>query len=86
MIIQVASTYVYIGCIDCSRPVDPNVWLTAMLMESESPQPFYNEDFKVWADGILRKDINITQDDSITPACCRNVYLYLIKGDPHTTS
>ena len=70
-----------IGAVDCSKLYEPNVWLTAMMKESEAPQPFCSASFKAWADSILRRDINISQE-SITTACCREVYLHLVNEDP----
>lgn len=69
------------GSVDCGKVYEPNLWLTAMVRESECAQPFYSESFKAWADNILRRDMNISQDD-ITFACCRQVYLHIINEDP----
>lgn len=70
------------GAVDCSKLYEPSLWLAAMLRESESPKAFYSASFKVWADCILRCDINISQE-SITAFCCCEVYLHLINEDPH---
>ena len=69
------------GSVDCSKQFDPNIWLNAMVRESEAPLPFYSISFKVWADNILKRDVNLSQED-ITAASCRNVYLHLINEDP----
>lgn len=70
-----------VGSVDCAKAYEPKLWLTAMVRESESAQPFYSEGFKAWADDILRQDMNISQDN-ITAACCREVYLHIINEDP----
>lgn len=41
-----------IGAVDCSKLYEPNVWLTAMMRESEAPQPFCSASFKAWADSM----------------------------------
>lgn len=56
------------GSVDCSKQFDPNIWLNAMVRESEAPLPFYSTSFKVWAD-ILKRDVNLSQED-ITAASC----------------
>ena len=65
------------GSKDYSVVFDVNIWLHAMFTESESPSPFYSEEFKEWADYVIHHELNMTQED-ITQTSCRNVYLHLI--------
>ena len=69
--------YNIIGTQDYSMDFDANIWLRAMVSESDSPPPFYSEEFKEWADFILQEELEMTQED-ITQGSCRGVYLYLI--------
>jgi hypothetical protein len=34
------------GTVEFSKEFDPNLWMEAMLNESEAPQEFYPEEFK----------------------------------------
>ena len=65
-----------VGTQDYSKNFDVNIWLRAMVSESQSSPPFYSNEFKEWADFILREELGMTQED-ITQTSCRGVYLYL---------
>ena len=45
---------------------DANIWLNAMVRESEAPLPFCSASFKVWADNILKRDVNLSQENILS--------------------
>lgn len=62
-----------IGAVDQLRSLDANTWVHAMMNESDTPDPFWTEEFQAWADDVLLTDFNITQDASEV----RDLYIHL---------
>ena len=67
----------YIGRSDYSKDFPVNVWMAAMLNESQLSAPFYSDEFKEWANYVIMRDFNINQVDITQDNCC-DVYLHLI--------
>ena len=54
------------------KEVNSEVWLNAMLNESEPPGQFYSDNFKQWADIVLQ-ELSMLQE-----FLSGDIYLYLI--------
>lgn len=67
-----------VGTTDYSKEFPIEVWLAAMLNESEKPASFYSDQFKEWADYIILRDRHITQEQ-ITQTNFRDIYLHLVE-------
>lgn len=65
------------GATDYSKEFPVEVWLAAMVSESEPPASFYSDEFKEWADYVIMRDFYINQA-GITHSNCRDVYLHLL--------
>ena len=65
------------GATEYSKEFPVEVWLAAMVSESEPPASFYSDEFKEWADYVIMREFHINQA-GITHSNCRDVYLHLL--------
>ena len=49
-----------------------------MVRESETPPPFYSQEFEEWADFVLLRDFHMEQKD-ITQSDCCDIFQHLIR-------
>ena len=75
----VKSGFINAGVQDHLQEINPDLWATAMLQESEEAPPFYVDTFANEATAVLCNDLHMRRDD-ISFFNCKSVYIHLVNA------
>jgi hypothetical protein len=70
----------FVGGVDQMKSFDVNVWIDAMIHESQDSPPFLPAGFEIWADDVL-DEANATRED-ICPSNMCDFYYFLSCQEP----